>query len=320
MDRPRKTTSVLDYGLIGVSGILLGIPYALTKITQTTIPPLTGVAARVLLAAIALWFIVLASKIKLDSLKGYIPLLFVQGCVSSVIPYMLIAYGQLSVNSAVAAILNSTTPLFVCLISLLWTRHEPLNFNRLFGVSAGLAGVIMIAGVNSLHGFGRDALGQLAIVLATASAAVAAIHGRNFNNMAPELAAAGSLTCGAIVLVPLCFVIDAPLQLVPSAGSIAALLVNSIFATALRAIIYFRLLRTIGSMGTTSASYLKPAVGVLIGCTFLGETITSMAAVGLLAIFIGVAIINQRQQLEATRSLSPALKSAPYLPLRMRAA
>jgi len=301
MEQARRTTSMLDYGLIGVLGILLGIPYALTKITQTTIPPLTGVAARVVLAAIALWFIVLASKIRLRSLKGYMPLLFVQGCVSSVIPYTLIAYGQVSVNSAVAAILNSTTPLFVCLISLFWTRHEPLNFNRIFGVSAGLAGVIMIAGVNSLQRLGTDAFGQVAIVVATASAAVAAIHGRKFNNMAPELAAAGSLTCAAIVLVPLCFLMDAPLQLAPSAGSIVALLVNAVFATALRAIIYFRLLRTIGSIGTTSAGYLKPAVGVLIGCTFLGENLTSMAAVGLVAIFIGVAIIDQKQQSETAR-------------------
>jgi drug/metabolite transporter (DMT)-like permease len=296
MEQRQRTTSLSDYALIGVLGILLGIPYALTKITQTTIPPLTGVASRVLLAAIALWIIVLASKVKLGALKGFMPLLFVQGCVSSAIPYALIAYGQLTVNSAVAAILNSTTPLFVCLISLFWTRHELLNVSRLFGVSAGLAGVVMVAGVNSLYGVGMDMLGQLVIVAATASAAVAAIHGRKFNNMAPELAAAGSLTCGAIVLVPLCFIIDAPFQSAPSVGSIVALLVNAFFATALRSVIYFRLLRTIGSMGTTSAGYLKPAVGVAIGCTFLGEGLTWLATAGLLAIFLGVATINQKSK------------------------
>lgn len=301
MEQPYKATTALDYGLVGVLGILLGVPYALTKITQTTIPPLTGVAARVLLAAIALWVIVFASKVKLSSLRGYIPLLFVQGCISCVIPYALIAYGQLSVNSALAAILNSTTPLFVCLIGFFWTRHESLNFNRLLGVSIGLAGVIMIAGMNSLHGLGRDTFGQVAIVAATASAAAAAIQGRKFNNIAPELAAAGSLTGGAIVLVPLCLAIDAPLQSAPSMGSVAALLINAFFATALRSVIYFHLLRTIGSMGTASAGYLKPAVGVFIGSTFLGESLTWMAAVGLFAIFIGVAVINQKRQFEPTR-------------------
>src|ERR1051326_779834 len=298
MRQPHKTSSLLDYSLIAVLGILLGIPYALTKITQTTIPPLTGVAARVLLAAIALWIVVLVSKVKLGSLKGYLPLLFVQGCLSCVIPYALIAYGQLSVDSALAAILNSTTPLFVCLISLLWVRQELLSFNRLLGVSAGLVGVSIIAGVNSLHGLGKDTLGQTAIILATACSAVAAIQGRRLNDIAPGLAAAGTLTFGAIVLVPLSFIVDAPLHVAPSRGSIIALLINAFLATALRSVIYFRLLRTIGSMGTTSAGYLKPAVGVLIGCTILGESLTWVAMIGFLTIFVGVAMINRREPLQ----------------------
>jgi drug/metabolite transporter (DMT)-like permease len=293
MGENSKTARPVDYGLLVLLGVLLGIPYALTKISQTTIPPLTGVALRLLIAAIVLWIFVLTSRTKLSTLKDYIPRLFVQGCISCAIPYTLIAYGQTSVNSALAAILNSTTPLFVCLISLLWTQSEPLKSSRMVGVSAGFAGVVMIAGANSLAGLGKDAFGQAAIILATVSSAVAAIQGRRFNDVPPELAAAGTLTCGALVLVPLCFVVDAPLHFTPSAGSIVALLVNAIFATALRSVIYFRLLRTIGSVGTASVSYLKPAIAVLIGFTLMGEALTWTAMLGLLAILVGVAVINQ---------------------------
>jgi drug/metabolite transporter (DMT)-like permease len=288
-----KIARPVDYGLLVLLGVLLGIPYALTKISQTTIPPLTGVAIRLLIAAIVLWIFALASRAKLSILKDYIPRLFVQGCISCAIPYTLIAYGQTSVNSALAAILNSTTPLFVCPISLIWTQREPLRLGRMVGVSAGLAGVVMIAGANSLTGLGKDVFGQAAIILATVSSAVAAIQGRRFNDVPPELAAAGTLTCGALVLVPLCFVVDAPLHFTPSAGSVVALLVNAIFATALRSVIYFRLLRTIGSVGTTSVSYLKPAIAVLIGVTLMGEALTWTAMIGLLAILFGVAAINQ---------------------------
>ncbi len=293
MGENSKTARPVDYGLLVLLGVLLGIPYALTKISQTTIPPLTGVALRLLIAAIVLWIFVLTSRAKLSTLKDYIPRLLVQGCISCAIPYTLIAYGQTSVNSALAAILNSTTPLFVCLISLLWTQSEPLKSSRMVGVSAGLAGVVMIAGANSLAGLGKDAFGQAAIILATVSSAVAAIQGRRFNDVPPELAAAGTLTCGALVLVPLCFVVDAPLHFTPSAGSIVALLVNAIFATALRSVIYFRLLRTIGSVGTTSVSYLKPAIAVLIGFALMGEALTWTTMLGLLAILFGVAVINQ---------------------------
>jgi len=293
MDEKGKAARPLEYGLLALLGVLLGIPYALTKISQTTIPPLTGVATRLLIAAIVLWIFVFTSRAKLSALKDCIPRLFVQGGISCAIPYALIAYGQTSVNSALAAILNSTTPLFVCLISLLWTQREPLKLGRMVGVSAGLAGVVIIAGANSLAGLGKDVLGQAAIILATMSSAVAAIQGRRFNDVPPELAAAGTLTCGALVLVPLCFLVEAPLHFTPSAGSIGALLVNAIIATALRSVIYFRLLRTIGSIGTTSVSYLKPAIAVLIGCMLMGETLTLTAMIGLLAILFGVAVINQ---------------------------
>ncbi len=293
MGENSRTASPVDYVLLVLLGILLGIPYALTKISQTTIPPLTGVAARVLFAAIVLWVVVFTSRTKLSIPVSCIRRLFIQGFISCVIPYTLIAYGQTTVNSALAAILNSTTPLFVCVVSLLWTRHESLTPGRLVGVSAGLSGVVLIAGASSLTGLGQSTLGQAAIILASVSSAVAAIQGRRLNDVAPELAAAGTLTCGAVILVPLCFVVEAPLHSTPSAGSIAALLFNAVVATALRSVIYFRLLRTIGSMGTTSVSYLKPAVGVLIGFTLMGEELTWTATMGMLTILLGVAAISK---------------------------
>ena len=128
--------------------------------------------------------------------------------------------------------------------------------------------------------------------MATISSAVGAIYSRRFAAVAPQVTAAGALTCAAVVLGPLCFLVEAPLQSAPSAAAIAALLANAVLATALGFVVYFRLIRTIGSMGAASVSYLKPAAGVLIGCTLLGETLTWTAALGLIAILTGVAAIN----------------------------
>jgi drug/metabolite transporter (DMT)-like permease len=127
------------------------------------------------------------------------------------------------------------------------------------------------------------------------ASAASVLHGRWFVDIAPEVTAAGTLTAAAIVLVPLCFVFESPLQSEPSAVSVAALSVNAIVATALGFAIYFRLIRTIGSVGTASAGYLKLAVGVFIGCAFMGEALTWTASIGLLAILVGVSAINQKQ-------------------------
>jgi drug/metabolite transporter (DMT)-like permease len=284
-----------EFALLMLLGILWGIPYALTKIALATIPPITMVAARVSLAAIALWIIVFALKCEWPTRRGFIPRLFIQGCIACILPYTLIAFGQRSVDSALTAILNSTTPLFVCLMSLAWTGHETLSFGRLFGVSIGLAGVIMLAGASALLGVGQSTFGQVAITLATIASAASVIHGRRFADVAPEITAAGTLTSASLVLVPLCVVLESPLRSTPSTASVFALLINAIVATALGFVVYFRLIRTIGSMGTASVGYLKLAVGVLIGCTLMGEALTWTAATGLLAILIGVAAINQRR-------------------------
>jgi drug/metabolite transporter (DMT)-like permease len=292
------TVRPLEIGLLALLGLLWGMPYALTKVALTTIPPVTLVAARVALAAIVLWIVVFLRQSRVPHRWDLAARLFIQGCVACAIPYTLIAFGQQSVDSALAAILNSTAPLFVCLISLLWGRHEELTVGRLFGVTIGLGGVVLIAGASALAGLGRGMVGQVAIILATLSSAISAIYGRRFATVAPEIAAAGTLTAAAVVLVPLCFFVEAPLNSAPSAASFAALLVNAVAATSLGFVVYFRLIRTIGSMGTASVGYLKPAVGVLIGCLLMGESLTWTTGVGLIAILIGVAAINRTESPE----------------------
>lgn len=128
-DAPGKP-SPLEMGLLLLLGILWGIPYALTKISLETIPPITLTASRVFLAAVALWVIVAYSKPKLIFEWDFAGRLFLQGVLACVIPYTLIAFGQQSVDSGLAAILNSTTPLFVCLISVTYTHHEPITAGR----------------------------------------------------------------------------------------------------------------------------------------------------------------------------------------------
>src|SRR5579859_811459 len=290
---PSKTSGLFEFTLLLLLGLLWGIPYALTKISLATIPPLTLVAARVAIAAVTLWLIAFSQGLKVPTQRWLAGRLFVQGCIGCVVPYTLITLGQQTVHSSLAAILNSTGPVFVCLINLIWIRREPESFGRVIGVAIGLGGVILIAGVSALLDFGSTTLGQLAIIVATFSSAAAVIHGRRFATIAPELAAAGTLSCAAVVMMPLCFLFESPLSSQPTIGAFVALLLNAIIATAIGFVVYFRLIRTIGSTSTASVGYLKLAFGVLIGCTFMGEPLTWTAATGLTAILSGVAIINQ---------------------------
>ncbi len=280
-----------DLALVLLLGVLWGMTYALNRIALATIPPLTLVAARVSLAAVALWLVVWVGRPQVPQRPALVLLVLVQGGLACLIPYTLIALGQRSVDSALAAILNSCTPLFVCLIDYAWLRKR-LRGGQWFGAMLGFGGVVMVAGVGALGGLAHTMTGQFAILAATLSSAVGVVWARRLDGIAPELAAAGILTSAALVLVPLCFLIEAPLHVAPSPASLGALAVNALAATALGFVIYFRLVRTVGSVGTASVGYLKPATGVLIGWTLMAEKITWEMGLGLAAILFGVAAIN----------------------------
>ena len=293
-----KGAKALNLSLLLLLGLLWGMTYGLTKIALATIPPLTLVTARVCLAAAALWIVVLVSGTQRPTHRHGVMPIFIQGGLACAVPYTLIAFGQQSVDSALAAILNSMAPLFVCLIGLGQARSEPLTLGRWLGVALGLGGVLMIVGAGALAGLGKTAVGQIAIVIATLSSAVGILYGRRLSDMPPELAAAGTLTAAALALVPLWLWLEWPVNVSPSGKSLAALVVNALLTTALGYVIYFRLLRSVGSVATASVGYLKPAIGVLIGCALLAEPLTWQIAVGLGAILIGVAAINRTPSLK----------------------
>ena len=207
-------------------------------------------------------------------------------------PFTLIAWAEQTTDAGLAAILNSTSPIFAFLLTALVTRHEAVSGRKLFGVVAGLVGTALIVGVEALGGLGQQLLAQLAIVAATICYAGAAIFGTSFKGLHPMVPAAGSLLAGAVILLPVSLVVDRPWTLAPTAASVLALLSLSVFSTALALTIYFRLVRTLGSVGATAQAYLRVPIGVAIGVLFLGETPSATAWAGLACVLAGVVAMT----------------------------
>lgn len=283
-----KTNIIVELGLLLLLATLWGASYSFIKIGVATIPPITLIAARTLIAGLILLLIIRLRGLKLPSDVATWKRFLFQACLNSVVPFTAIAWAEQTTEAGLAAILNSTTPIFTFLITLLITRHEAVTSRRLFGVAAGLAGTCLIIGVQALSGLGSELWAQLAIVAATVCYAGAAIFGRNFKGLDPMLPAAGSLICGAIILIPLSLIVDQPWTLTPSTNSIFALLGLAVFSTAAAFTIYFRLIQTLGSVGTTAQAYLRVPIGVGIGVIFLGERLTSTAWLGLVFVVLGV--------------------------------
>lgn len=284
-----ETPNAKELVLLLVLSSLWGASYTFVKVGVQTISPVTLIAARTVIAGTILIAIIHWRGLTLPKDATTWRRFFFQACLNSVVPFTLIAWAQQTTDAALATILNSTSPIFAFLLTMFVTRHEAMTGRKLFGVGAGIVGICLIVGVQAIGGLGQELWAQLAIVAATICYAGAAIFGRNFKGLNPIMPAAGSMICGAIVLVPASLITEKPWTLTPSLESILALLALSVFSTALAFAIYFRLVLTLGSVGTTAQAYLRVPIGVAIGVMFLREHLTSTALIGLVCVIAGVA-------------------------------
>jgi drug/metabolite transporter (DMT)-like permease len=292
MAAPRTHARLADLALLVLLATLWGASYTFIKLGVETIPPVTLIAARTTIAAAVLLCVLRWRGIAMPADPAVWRRFLFQACLNSVIPFTLIAWAEQSVGAGLATILNSSAPIFTFVLAWLLAREHFAAGRQLFGVISGMIGICLIVGMQALAGVGQQVIAQLAIVVATICYAGAAIFGRSFQGLDPMLPATGSLLCGAFVLVPLSLVVDSPWTLAPSGRSVVALICLSVFSTALAFTIYFRLVHTLGSVGTTSQAYLRVPIGVAIGVVFLGETLAPTTLIGLVFVVAGVVAMT----------------------------
>lgn len=288
----RQPNIAFELALLLVLATLWGASYSFIKVGVATIPPITLIAARTGIAGGLLLAIMRFRGIRMPRDAATWRRFLFQACLNSVIPWTMIAWGERSLDAGLATILNSTSPIFTFFLTLAVTRHEALTFRKLLGVVAGMAGICLIVGVEALAGLGEQLVAQVVMVLAAICYAGAAIFGRGFEDLDPMAPAAGSLLAGAAILVPVSLVVDRPWTLVPSKSSVLALLGLAVFSTAMALVIYFRLIQTLGSVGTTAQAYLRVPIGVALGVLFLDERPSATAWIGLACVVIGVAAMT----------------------------
>ena len=288
----RNSAIPVELLLLLLLATLWGGSYTFIKLGVATIPPVTLIAGRTAIAGLILLLIMHWRGLRLPADAATWRRFMFQACLNSVVPWTLIAWAERSVDAGLATILNSTSPIFTFFLTLAAAHREAASPRKLFGVAIGMAGICLIVGVQAFESLGQALVAQLAIVAATICYAGAAVFGRGFNRLDPIVPAAGSLLCGALVLVPLSIVFERPWTVSPSASSLLALLGLAVFSTALAFVIYFRLIQTLGSVGTTAQAYLRVPIGVVLGVLLLGERLSPTAWAGLACVVLGVAAMT----------------------------
>ncbi len=280
--------------LIVALSVVWGGSFFFVEVALRDLPPLTVVLGRVGLAAVVLLFVIRATGQRLPRGLGLWLAFLVMGALNNAIPFSLIVWGQVHIDSGVASILNATTPLFTVLLAHAVTADEKMTAGRMAGVLLGLAGVAVLIGPEALGGLGAAGLAQIAILGAAASYACASLYGRRFRHLAPVIPAAGMLCASTMLVLPLALMVERPWSLMPGANAAAAVVGLAVLSTALAYYLYFRILTLAGSTNLMLVTFLVPVSAILLGTAFLGERLGWNALAGLALIFAGLAAVDGR--------------------------
>jgi len=211
----------------------------------------------------------------------------VLGVFNAAVPFMLIAWGEKTVDSGTAAVANSSVPIFVALLAVWFVPSERSTGLRLVGILFGLAGVGILAGVHPQGGW-KGTIGTGAVVLASVSYAAANLYaGRRISVGGPVLAAT-SMCVAFVVLAPAALV-TLPAH-APGWKPLGAAVALGVLGTAIAQILSYRLIRLYGSARSVLVAYLLPGFALLYGAVFLGEPVTVQKLAGLLLITGGVGL------------------------------
>ena len=289
-----RTMELKEWGLIVFLSILWGGSFFFVGVAVKEVPPLTVVLCRVALASVILLGIVYLKGDKMPTSISLWGGFIIMGALNNLIPFSLIVWGQTHIESGLASILNATTPIFGVVIAHLVTKEERLTANRMTGVIVGWIGVAVLIGIDSLHGFGIQVLGQLAVLGAAFAYACAAVYGRRFKGLSPIVVATGMLCGSTLMMTPLALFVDQPWNLSPGPMTLLALFGLAAISTSLAYIIYFRILATAGPTNLLLVTFLIPLSAILLGVMFLGERLGWNAFAGMALIFSGLIAIDGR--------------------------
>lgn len=273
----------MNYLLYGAMTTIWGASFFFTAIALDAVNPSMIVLVRLALAAVALNLALLVRGRRLPRDGAAVRHLLILGALNIALPFTLLTWAQVHVNSSTTVVLSATTPVFVFLLA------ERFDALRLGGIVLSFLGIAALAGLDG----GGAWHWQLVIVATSLIFAAGNVYtGRFLSHLEPPVIAAGQLTAGAVLLLPVTvasgnFALPAldPMPLL-------AVLELGLLGSAAGYLLYFRFIQLWGSTMTSLNTYLQPAVGLLLGVLVLGEAMSARQWLSLGVILLGLLLFG----------------------------
>ena len=282
----------IDYFLLTTLALIWASAFLNIKIATYSYEPITIAFLRILFGAIPVLILCYLKKIKIEAFSKDWMWFASIGIINLVIPFFLIAYGVQKVQSNLAAILMSTTPLSASILAHFFIKNEKLNFIKSGGIVVGFIGVVYLFSDNLLIN-NNNFTSALLILLGSTFYVIGGILTLKISHKKNENVTASILIWGTIIICPISLILEQPWNLSPRLDSTLCLVYLGIFPTGIAWLLRFFILKRNGLVFQSQVAYLIPIFGVLLGFIFLNEMMTTKVAFSLIAVIIGIYFVKR---------------------------
>ena len=287
-----KKANITDYFLLTILSLIWASAFFNIKIATESFGPITIAFLRVFFGSIPVLILCFYKKITIEAFSKDWYWFMLIGLINLVIPFFLIAYGVKSVQSNLAAILMSTTPLSSTILGHFYTKNEKFNFVKTIGILIGFAGIIYLFSDNILINE-NNFLSAILILLGSTCYVVGGVLTLKISKKRNENVTGSILIWATLILLPLTCIIELPSQIIPSFNSSVSVIYLGIVPTGLAWLLRFRILKKNGLIFQSQVSYLIPIFGIILGYLFLKELITYKVLISLIAVVIGIYFVRK---------------------------
>ena len=287
-----KSPTLKDYLLLSALSLIWASAFFNIKIATYSYGPITIACLRILFGAIPVILLCMYQRIKIEAFSKDWKWFAAIGFINLVIPFFLIAYGVQKVQSNLAAILMSSTPISATILAHIYTDKEKINFYKIIGILLGFSGIVYLFSDNLL--ITKDNFfSALMILLGSTFYVIGGILTLRISHKKNENVTASILIWGTIIILPISIIFEQPWNFTPRLDSTLSLIYLGIFPTGIAWLLRFMILKKNGVVFQSQVAFLIPIFGVILGYIFLQEIITSKVMLSLVAVVLGIYFVKK---------------------------
>ena len=294
-----RQPKIIDYLLLVLLALIWASAFFNIKIATYSYGPVTIAFLRVFFGAIPVLLLCYYKNIKIEAFSKDWHWFAMIGFINLVAPFFLIAYGVQSVQSNLAAILMSTTPLSSTVLGHFYTTNEKFNFIKTFGILIGFSGILYLFSDNLLIDE-NNFISALLILLGSTCYVVGGVLTLKISKKKNENVTGSILIWATIILIPLVSFIEQPWNLTPRLDSTVSVIYLGLVSTGIAWLLRFRILVNNGLIFQSQVSYLIPIFGTILSYIFLKELITIKVLISLIAVSVGIYFVRKADYKKTT--------------------